>query len=75
MPFYTYACPACRHRFEELVTSTESPSPPCPECGAAEPAKVPSTFAVGRASVPMKVSAPPGCGTCGDPRGPGACQR
>ncbi len=74
MPFYAYECAACHRRFEELVPSMESAAPPCPACQAEGATRVPTGFAVGRASVPMKVSAPPGCGTCGDPRGPGACQ-
>ena len=72
MPFYKYACQRCAHEFEELVLGGETP--PCPACAQTELKRLPTSFAVGRAQ-PQPVAAPPGCGTCGDPRGPGACQR
>lgn len=31
MPLYEYACDACGYRFEELVSRTDSPNPPCPK--------------------------------------------
>lgn len=33
MPTYDYQCRHCRHRFELFHTISESPKPPCPECG------------------------------------------
>lgn len=33
MPLHDFKCPACGHRFEELVKVGETP--PCPKCGAA----------------------------------------
>lgn len=71
MPVYEYDCPACGKAFDALVFGSEKPA--CPSCGATNPAKRFSTFAV---SGGMPDLAPPGsCGTCGDPRGPGACSR
>ncbi|ASR34639.1 transcriptional regulator [Prauserella marina] len=32
MPIYDYAC-ECGRRFEALVPSSESPAPPCDDCG------------------------------------------
>jgi putative FmdB family regulatory protein len=34
MPIYEYRCTTCDHRFEELLSTSTSPAPPCPECGA-----------------------------------------
>ena len=73
MPIYEYVCKRCNHRFEELVLGSEQPS--CPQCLTAEVDKQLSVFAV---NSPSGDSAPLGglpgpCGSCGDPRGPGAC--
>lgn len=74
MPLYEYRCGSCNHRFEALVTSSAKPA--CVRCGAKRLEKLISSFAVagggGRESEPMS-SGPGGCGTCGDPRGPGSC--
>ncbi len=75
MPFYDYRCPACETAFEELVRDADQ-LVQCPKCASREVQRQLSTFAVGRAS-PAARSRPapgPGCGACGDPRGPGACQ-
>ena len=68
MPLYEYDCTACGHAFEALVFGAEKPK--CPQCGKA-PTKRLSAFAV----TSGRPDAPPigGCGTCGDPRGPGSC--
>jgi putative FmdB family regulatory protein len=79
MPLYEYHCPSCDARFEKLVRGGAAPA--CPGCGATEVKKLHSAFAVGadrgRASGGSMGAVPPmaagGCGTCGDPRGPGAC--
>jgi putative FmdB family regulatory protein len=34
MPIYEYRCTTCDHRFEELLSTSTSPAPACPECGA-----------------------------------------
>lgn len=73
MPVYEFVCQRCQHPFEELVFGDERPV--CPSCGAAELEKQLSTFATSQAASPasMPRNGPAGCGTCGDPRGPGAC--
>jgi putative FmdB family regulatory protein len=70
MPIYEYECRACGHRFESLVFGSERPE--CPACGAKEPEKRLSSFAVSTAASKSRPE-PGSCGTCGDPRGPGAC--
>ncbi len=75
MPLYEYICRDCRHGFEALVMGSDVPT--CPRCHTAELERVLSVVAIGRggrapapaATVPMAG----GCGSCGDPRGPGAC--
>jgi putative FmdB family regulatory protein len=70
MPIFEYICRDCHHRFETLVTAERQPK--CPTCDGRELDKQLSTFAVstksGRDALPAGA-----CGTCGDPRGPGAC--
>jgi putative FmdB family regulatory protein len=73
MPLYEYRCVACDRVYEELVFG--SAAPPCPACGSSRVEKqmsVPARPASGTADVPPAVLG--GCGTCGDPRGPGACK-
>jgi putative FmdB family regulatory protein len=72
MPLFEYACRGCGHQFEYLTREGQSPS--CPSCAGADLEKQLSVFAVSSpsASRPAAASAG-GCGTCGDPRGPGAC--
>jgi putative FmdB family regulatory protein len=70
MPIFEYVCRECGAHFERLVQGGATPS--CPACSGVELEKQLSVFAVGTrgsASTPM----PGPCGTCGDPRGPGAC--
>jgi putative FmdB family regulatory protein len=70
MPIYEYVCSDCGHAFEALVYGSERPS--CPECEGRELEKQFSTFAAPGESR-LEQPAPGSCGTCGDPRGPGAC--
>jgi putative FmdB family regulatory protein len=72
MPLYEYACRACGHHFEFLTRSDRTPS--CPSCAGTELDKQLSVFAVNASASKgqAQVSSAP-CGTCGDPRGPGAC--
>jgi putative FmdB family regulatory protein len=72
MPLYEYACRSCGHRFEFLTRSDRTPA--CPGCAGTELDKQLSVFAVNASTSKgtAQVSAGP-CGTCGDPRGPGAC--
>jgi putative FmdB family regulatory protein len=72
MPLYEYECSTCRHRFEMLVFASTVPA--CPKCGSGSLQKLPSAFAVaGRAEARAESAPVGGCGTCGDPRGPGSC--
>ena len=76
MPLYEFVCRACGHAFEELVSGREVPA--CPECSAGEAERQLSIFSA-RAARPetsargQPAPGPGSCGTCGDPRGPGAC--
>ncbi len=81
MPIHEFTCKACGHRFEELLFGAERAA--CPQCQGTQLDKLLSVFAVNAPSAgPGGDSGacgaefggpPPGCGTCGDPRGPGAC--
>ncbi len=44
MPIYEYRCEACAERFEELLSSSDKPAPPCPKCGSANVVRVYSPF-------------------------------
>jgi putative FmdB family regulatory protein len=70
MPVYEYVCTRCEHSFEALVYGSERAR--CPACASEELAKQFSAFAPRGASQPER-AAPGSCGSCGDPRGPGAC--
>lgn len=73
MPLYEYRCESCGHRFEALVTGKTKPS--CTECGAKKLEKLLSVFAVsGGGKSAEAMPGPGGCGSCGDPRGPGSCR-
>ena len=69
MPIFEYICRDCSHRFEWLVRRASVPH--CPECDSEVLERQLSVFAVSTGAA-TPVSARP-CGTCGDPRGPGAC--
>jgi putative FmdB family regulatory protein len=45
MPIYEYRCESCETRFEEYLSTSDKPVPPCPQCGAAGAARVYSAFA------------------------------
>ena len=45
MPVYEYRCDACRERFEEYLSTSTKPAPPCPKCGSATVSRLVSTFA------------------------------
>jgi putative FmdB family regulatory protein len=71
MPIFEYKCRECHHRFEALVYGKEKAE--CPKCHTNKLEPQLSVFAVSAKSS-ADSSAPSGaCGTCGDPRGPGAC--
>lgn len=73
MPLYEYVCRACQHGFELLVGHGEKTA--CPQCESGDIQKQLSRFAAGTSAHagPAIGAAGMGCGTCGDPRGPGAC--
>jgi putative FmdB family regulatory protein len=73
MPLYEYACQECAHQFEALVRGSETPE--CPACHATSLERRLSRFAAhtGGAASAVRLNAPGPCGSCGDPRGPGAC--
>ena len=69
MPIYEYDCKVCHCEFEALVSSSRTPK--CPDCGSSKLSKKFSAFAVQAAPSAGRSIGP--CGTCGDPRGSGAC--
>ena len=73
MPLYEYACKSCSSHFEVLVRASETPE--CPSCQGTDLERRLSVFAAHTAGSPVQASrqAPGPCGSCGDPRGPGAC--
>lgn len=72
MPLFEYHCKKCDHQFELLVMRSTTPA--CPECNSKKLQKMLSTFAVNTNGSSAAREAMPGpCGSCGDPRGPGAC--
>jgi putative FmdB family regulatory protein len=44
MPIYEYECRACRHQFEAIVRTGDTPA--CPECRSADLERLVSLFAV-----------------------------
>jgi putative FmdB family regulatory protein len=76
MPLFEYECRGCGHHFEYLTRADQSPS--CPACASVDLNRLLSVFAA-QSSSPAKsfshpsTKGPMACGTCGDPRGPGAC--
>jgi len=72
MPLYEYACRPCGRTFEVLVRNGDAPA--CPGCGSAELNRLMSVVSVGGSREAVAPAPMGGCGTCGDPRGPGACR-
>jgi putative FmdB family regulatory protein len=81
MPIFEYHCESCGNHFEHLTRADREAT--CPACNGQALSKQLSTFAVGaNGSGSRTDSAASGsfdgaqggpCGSCGDPRGPGAC--
>ena len=73
MPLYEYACKHCDHQFETLVRASDTPE--CPSCHGTALERRLSVFAAHTqgSAAPSRMASPGPCGTCGDPRGPGAC--
>ena len=72
MPIFEYICNDCERRFEAVVRGAESPI--CPSCSSKSLNQQLSSFSVGSSEKSFS-SSPSPCGSCGDPRGPGACSR
>ncbi len=73
MPIFEYICKECQHRFEALVYGKEKAE--CPKCHTKKLEPQLSVFAVSAKGSTTSAAASPtrACGSCGDPRGPGAC--
>jgi len=71
LPIFEYICRDCHHQFETLVSASRVPA--CPACHSGALDKQLSVFAVSSAGPRERAEAVGACGTCGDPRGPGAC--
>jgi putative FmdB family regulatory protein len=75
MPIFEYICQHCQHEFETLVFGREQPE--CPKCHSRKLSPQLSVFATSSKGMSGKGAAPSAstgaCGSCGDPRGPGAC--
>jgi len=73
MPIFEYICRECGHEFEAIVYGGQKAE--CPKCHSRKLAPQLSVFAVAgksASSEPLSAAAGP-CGSCGDPRGEGAC--
>jgi putative FmdB family regulatory protein len=71
MPIFEYVCRACDHQFEALVYGAQKAE--CPKCHGHKLAPQLSVFAVSSKRASTAAPSVGGCGTCGDPRGPGSC--
>ena len=71
MPLFEYACRSCAKEFEVLVRASDTPE--CPACHGKDLERRLSVFAAHTAGSPRHAASPGPCGSCGDPRGPGAC--
>jgi putative FmdB family regulatory protein len=76
MPIFEYICQECQHEFEALVFGRDKAA--CPKCQSKKLNPQLSVFAVSTTGISARggagAPAPTGaCGSCGDPRGAGAC--
>ena len=71
MPIYEYICQECDHPFETLVYGKEKAE--CPRCHGRKLSPQLSVFAVAANTASSSAATARPCGSCGDPRGPGAC--
>ena len=44
MPIYEYRCSACGERYEEFLSLSTKPAPPCPACGSKDVERLLSTI-------------------------------
>jgi len=74
MPIYEYVCRKCGEQFEVLVRVSGDLPCKCSRCGASNPDKVFSAFAVGESSVSTPVGECTTCSTAGSGKcSPRAC--
>jgi putative FmdB family regulatory protein len=72
MPIFEYVCRDCSQEFEVIVQGAAAPE--CPDCHGGNLQKRLSVFAVAsKGAAPARAPMAGPCGSCGDPRGPGAC--
>ena len=72
MPIFEYLCQECKHEFEALVFGKDKVE--CPKCHSKKLEPQLSVFAVSaKGSSSAAASSARACGSCGDPRGAGAC--
>ncbi|MDF0644379.1 MAG: zinc ribbon domain-containing protein [Nitrospira sp.] len=71
MPIFEYVCRDCNHRFELLIQGSMQAA--CPHCRSVKAEKQFSAFGVGATESSATSVGGGACGSCGDPRGPGAC--
>jgi putative FmdB family regulatory protein len=72
MPIFEYICQECHHQFEALVFGRDKAK--CPKCESKKLSPQLSVFATSaKSSSSAPASTGGGCGSCGDPRGPGSC--
>ena len=71
MPIFEFTCKSCEHEFEALVFGKDKAA--CPKCHGKNLAPKLSVFAVSAKAGSASDTTMGACGSCGDPRGPGAC--
>ncbi len=76
MPIFEYICQECQHEFESLVFGRDKAK--CPKCRSRKLSPQLSVFAMSSKGMSARGAASQSpstgaCGSCGDPRGPGAC--
>lgn len=71
MPIFEYTCKECSHQFEALVFGKDKAT--CPKCQSKRLEPQLSVFAMSAKGSVDSAPTTGACGSCGDPRGPGAC--
>ena len=71
MPIFEYICQDCQHEFETLLFGRDKAK--CPKCESQKLSTQLSVFAVSAKSGAGMTASTGACGSCGDPRGAGAC--
>ncbi len=71
MPIFEYICQDCQHEFETLIFGRDKAK--CPNCQSQKLSPQLSVFAVSAKSGTRMSTSTGACGSCGDPRGAGAC--